>query len=64
MSTTTARKPNIGKLVKDIERTRLKLGYYRDRLRAAQDELEALLEPTEQGLETLQMAIDQLSEQA
>lgn len=60
----TAKKQSIAKLLRDLERTRMKLGYYRDKLRELQDEVEALVEPTEQGLETLQRAIDELSEQA
>ena len=61
---TSVKKPSVAKLVRDLERTRVKLSYYRDKLRETQDELESLLEPTEKGIESLQIAIDELSEQA
>jgi len=63
MSTQKDKRPSIKKLVREMERTKIKLAYYRDRLRDIQEEAEAMIEPTDRGIESLQSAIDDLSEQ-
>jgi len=49
------------KFVKAIEVERKKIGEARDRLRDIQQDIESLIEETDQGLEALDTAIDHLS---
>ena len=49
------------KFVKTIEVERKKIGEARDRLRDIQQDIESLIEETDQGLEALDTAIDHLS---
>ena len=49
------------KFVKVIEAERKKIGEARDRLRDIQQDIESLIEETDQGLEALDTAIDHLS---
>lgn len=56
-------KPSLKKAIRKLERTKVKLAYYRDRLWDIQDDIESLLDPTDQGLDDLERAIQSLSEQ-
>lgn len=51
-------------LLKKLEKERAKIAAARDNLRDLRDEIDSLLEPTEQGLQALEDAIETFSQQA
>jgi hypothetical protein len=51
-------------LIKKLEQIRKNIRLERDRLRALEGEIKDLLDPTDEGLDYLESAVDKFSEQA